>query len=160
MGANQFAVRGEAWTAEEAFRQAVEEAQYEHGHGGYSGTIAEKDSFRTRTPPTLDTTVEAWRAWYDQIDEGHDKWGPAECVVLREPEEPRRLTKAQAEKLARERFGESAEIVVTRARGAASAVVGVGSRVMASAQGKDAGDARGRLFAKKGLYLFFGWASS
>lgn len=45
MGACDFEEVGYGKTAEEAFRDAVAHAQYEHGHGGYSGTIAEKHGF-------------------------------------------------------------------------------------------------------------------
>jgi hypothetical protein len=37
-------------TAADAFRAARDEALYEHGHGGYSGTIAEKHSFEVIDP--------------------------------------------------------------------------------------------------------------
>ncbi len=189
MGGEQFGVKREAWSAEEAFRAAVEEAFYEHGHGGYTGTIAEKTDFRVRTPPKLvldelherrkmlantalgreqsiDLALPAWREWSEGLCEENENWGPAECVVLREPETPRRLTKAQARKLAREVFGESAGLEMERTRGVVRARVRIESSVRApraiavSAEGKDAAEAYGKLFAKKGLYLFFGWASS
>lgn len=50
-GAADFGVTAVGKTAQEAFSQAVQDAQYESGHGGYSGTIAEKGSFRVFTPP-------------------------------------------------------------------------------------------------------------
>jgi hypothetical protein len=45
MGATTFSTRAKGKRATEAFRAAVGAAQHEHGHGGYSGTIAEKDGF-------------------------------------------------------------------------------------------------------------------
>ena len=42
--------RGEE-DASKAFHAAVEEAQYEYGHGGYTGTIAEMHEFVVVTPP-------------------------------------------------------------------------------------------------------------
>jgi len=45
MGANDFMNMVSARSAEEAFHLARENAQYEHGHGGYTGTIAEKSDF-------------------------------------------------------------------------------------------------------------------
>ena len=42
MGATDFSQDASGKSAKEAFSRAVEQAQYEHGHGGYSGTIAEK----------------------------------------------------------------------------------------------------------------------
>ena len=45
MGAYEFSTVALGKTPEEAFRMAVEDARYEHGHGGYTGTIAEKQDF-------------------------------------------------------------------------------------------------------------------
>jgi hypothetical protein len=45
MGATTFTDAQVGTTADEAFRAAVRGAQYEYGHGGYTGTIAEKSSF-------------------------------------------------------------------------------------------------------------------
>ena len=50
-GANSFFTEGAGRTAEEAFSRACDEAAHEHGHGGYTGTIAEKHGFRLLTPP-------------------------------------------------------------------------------------------------------------
>jgi hypothetical protein len=41
-GGTDFWTTGRGKTPEIAFREAVDQAKYEHGHGGYSGTIAEK----------------------------------------------------------------------------------------------------------------------
>lgn len=79
MGAEEFSnvVRGK--TAREAFELAVENAQYEHGHGGYSGTIAEKDSFKmVYTGKMLKEQAYAFR----DTDESAEKWGPAYCIEL------------------------------------------------------------------------------
>ena len=81
MGADQFHNRISAKTAREAFTSLVEEARYEHGHGGYTGTIAEKNDFKM-------VSVPAGRAPLDFIDEAmdddqgfwDDKYGPAACV--------------------------------------------------------------------------------
>ena len=45
MGADTFVVVAYGRTADEAFGEAVRSAQYESGHGGYTGTIAEKHDF-------------------------------------------------------------------------------------------------------------------
>jgi hypothetical protein len=45
MGASEFQVEIKAKDAKTAFRTAVEQARFEHGHGGYTGTIAEKNGF-------------------------------------------------------------------------------------------------------------------
>jgi hypothetical protein len=44
MGGNTFFTTAEGRTADDAFRTAVSQAQWEYGHGGYTGTIAEKAS--------------------------------------------------------------------------------------------------------------------
>lgn len=45
MGATDFATTATATNADEAFAIAQGEARYTHGHGGYTGTIAEKPGF-------------------------------------------------------------------------------------------------------------------
>ena len=42
MGASEYMNVAKGKTARIAFDKVVEQAQWEHGHGGYSGTIAEK----------------------------------------------------------------------------------------------------------------------
>ena len=59
MGADQFSSVGYGKDANEAFRSAVESAQWEHGHGGYTGTIAEKGSYRVVHLPE-GVTADAW----------------------------------------------------------------------------------------------------
>jgi hypothetical protein len=61
MGACDFTTVAWGRTPKEAFSAAVEDAQWEHGHGGYSGTIAEKHDFvlyqlpvRTKVGKVLD----------------------------------------------------------------------------------------------------------
>lgn len=58
MGASSFFVIVEGKTAKQAFDRAVRDAQHEHGHGGYSGTIAEKHSF-VQLPVPAGTTAGA-----------------------------------------------------------------------------------------------------
>lgn len=67
-------------TAEEAFRSARQEAQYNHGHSGYTGTIAEKHNFIML--PLLDGKTVNETIWhYIENDERiDDKWGPAGCI--------------------------------------------------------------------------------
>jgi len=45
VGASEYMNVGKGKTAAEAFNKLVAQAQWEHGHGGYSGTIAEKGSY-------------------------------------------------------------------------------------------------------------------
>jgi hypothetical protein len=51
MGASEYKRVGKGKTAKAAFDRLVEKAQWEHGHGGYSGTIAEKHSMVEFTRP-------------------------------------------------------------------------------------------------------------
>ncbi|MBD3262054.1 MAG: hypothetical protein GF334_10390 [Candidatus Altiarchaeales archaeon] len=52
MGADTFFVRVKGKTARDAFREAVEDARHWSGHGGYTGTIAEKSDYVMITPNT------------------------------------------------------------------------------------------------------------
>lgn len=65
-----------------AFRDAVDDARHESGHGGYSGTIAEKHDVvaRRREPMSRE---EAQRFIDEDIDK-NDKWGPAFAVPIAE----------------------------------------------------------------------------
>lgn len=85
MGASTFEDYATATTAKEAFRKAVEEAQYFNGHGGYSGTIAEKGDFVMIEVPSKWKGKEA--AYADHLMDVNDrrvtdKWGPAGCILI------------------------------------------------------------------------------
>lgn len=54
MGATTFYTVAKGASAEEAFRLAVDRAKHEYGHGGYTGTIAEKRSFVVIQPNPAD----------------------------------------------------------------------------------------------------------
>lgn len=45
MGATSFSTIMRGDTLDEAYRKATEDARYWHGHGGYTGTIAEKNGY-------------------------------------------------------------------------------------------------------------------
>jgi hypothetical protein len=51
MGGTNFHCEGKGKTADEAYSAAVQEALYWSGHGGYTGTIAEKSGFVVFTLP-------------------------------------------------------------------------------------------------------------
>ena len=51
MGANTFETVGRGKTAQAAFTAAKSHAQWERGHGGYTGTIAEKHCFEVIDVP-------------------------------------------------------------------------------------------------------------
>jgi hypothetical protein len=81
MGAAPFTTRAFGFTANEAFTGAVREAQYESGHGGYTGTIAEKSSFKLLDMPSDTTPMEFVNKLFDEDDRRiSDKWGPAGAV--------------------------------------------------------------------------------
>ena len=89
MGAETFYNSVIGKNAEEAFRDAVEQAQYDYGHAGYTGTIAEKESF-VMVPFNGEATLENAEKyaedllWHDDPRVG-DKWGPAGCIELHDP---------------------------------------------------------------------------
>lgn len=70
-------------TADEAFKNAVEEAKHIHGHAGYTGTIAEKTSFEI-IPESEHTGRQKRTVARELIEEGDDriqrKRGPAGAI--------------------------------------------------------------------------------
>jgi len=87
MGACTYTVKQDGPTMMDAFRAAQDQARYEHGHGGYSGTIAEK------TAVVVVGTVDTLEAAYDLADRLlaaddsriSDKWGPSGCIWVGRP---------------------------------------------------------------------------
>ena len=110
MGGADFMNAGKGKTAQAAFDKIVEQAQWEHGHGGYSGTIAEKRSmveFQRPKGMRRATVIQAVRALgrICKDDDGNaetatvqakypklpiakmlevydDKWGPSLAIEL------------------------------------------------------------------------------
>ena len=82
--------------AQEAFIEAVKDAQYMHGHGGYTGTIAEKHSFimidlpKRKNP--YDFIDQCLNGEIENVELG--KWGPAGCIEITGAE----LKKARGER--------------------------------------------------------------
>ncbi len=74
---------GHSTTAAEAYHTAVAEAQYDYGHAGYTGTIAEKNGFLLIPNPKC-TTDELPEVMENNPDD--DKWGPACCVKVHDEE--------------------------------------------------------------------------
>ena len=87
MGAEVFSTRARGGTASEAFNEAVEQAYYDYGHAGYTGTICEKDSFKMIEVPK-GTDPELYADYLIDVDDPRiaDKWGPAGCIDLGEGE--------------------------------------------------------------------------
>jgi hypothetical protein len=67
-----------------AFIEAVQQAGWQYGHDGYTGTIAEKDSFVV--VGAASSFEAASQAAEKLIEEGDqridDKWGPAGCIEV------------------------------------------------------------------------------
>jgi len=88
LGAQTFSNSASGKTAQAAFNSAVSDAQYESGHGGYSGTIAEKSSFVMCSSEVFESKQLAYDFAEKLLDEGDrridDKWGPAGCVKFKD----------------------------------------------------------------------------
>jgi hypothetical protein len=93
MGAEQFITTAEGATVKEAFDAAREEAAYERGHRGYTGTIAEKDEFVIISDAVGMTRTMAEALAEKLLRDGDkridDKWGPVGVIRFGEAgEEP------------------------------------------------------------------------
>lgn len=84
MGACDFYTRAKGKTACDAFKGAVAHARHMDGHGGYTGTIAEKRDFKEMTPKA--TNPKDIQREAEDLVEKNDKWGPAFCFKLAEGE--------------------------------------------------------------------------
>jgi hypothetical protein len=83
VGAFAFICRAKGKSAREAFARARVAAQYESGHGRYTGTIAEKHEFvLIKVPEGVDPNKHAEDLIEDEKSAVNDKWGPAGCIEL------------------------------------------------------------------------------
>ncbi len=83
MGAATFFTRMTGRSARDAFDRARERARNEHGCGGYTGTIADKDGFVTIEPRRGEDPGACAVRLIDSCDPRiDDKWGPAGCVEI------------------------------------------------------------------------------
>ena len=83
MGAVNFYQVAVGKSAKDAFRNAVEQAQYDYGHSGYTGTIAEKSSFKMIPLPDGMKPMELADKLMDEDDKRiNDKWGDAGCIAI------------------------------------------------------------------------------
>lgn len=83
MGATDFYTRAKGATAKEAFQRAREDALHQEGHGGYTGSIAEKTEFVMIAVPEGKDPREFAQGMVSLEDSRiNDKWGPAGCVPL------------------------------------------------------------------------------
>jgi hypothetical protein len=93
MGGTVFETKAKGKTAAEAFAAAREQAQYDRGHSGYTGTIAEKHEFTMipfdgKAPNGGTETLDQFIARLIDADDPRicDKWGPAGCIKSSEGE--------------------------------------------------------------------------
>lgn len=83
MGAESFTNRAKGTSAAKAFDAVVQQALYDHGHAGYSGSIAEKSEFVMILLPEGRKAQEYAEELINKGDERvDDKWGPAGCIDL------------------------------------------------------------------------------
>lgn len=80
MGGMQFTQIAEGKDARDAFDAAVEQARYDHGHAGYTGTIAEKPGFFIVHSAPMDD--DAAHALAESRIDDNEKWGDAFCIPL------------------------------------------------------------------------------
>ena len=85
MGAEQFENFVPGSDLQKAFISAVKNAQYDHGHSGYTGTIAEKTAVTLRGSVEFIVEAEDF-AEKDLYDNEHDKWGDCWAVKVKNPE--------------------------------------------------------------------------
>jgi hypothetical protein len=87
MGSQTFFTSAKGKTPKDAFAEARRRAEYDSGHGGYTGTIAEKHEFVMIEVPTgrdfREFTSELIEKGDRRVD---DKWGPAGCVKISDDE--------------------------------------------------------------------------
>jgi hypothetical protein len=79
MGAVNFCTYADGTDLQSVFKETREQAQYDYGHSGYSGTIAEKSSvvLRCKEPFTPDEASD----FIETDQHKNDKWGP--CFAVR-----------------------------------------------------------------------------
>ncbi len=89
MGSYSFSTFNDGENLEQAFSDARDAAAWEHGHGGYTGTIAEKGEVVViqRTPLA---SKDAHALADEMITFGDpridDKWGPAGAIRIKDDE--------------------------------------------------------------------------
>lgn len=76
MGGQSFFNIGVGKNPDEVFRNLSDEAQYQHGHGGYTGTIAEKPGFQLLSPPRGVAALDMakWVATYVSPEYRNEPW--------------------------------------------------------------------------------------
>lgn len=91
MGSNVFCQYQPTPDPAAAFREAAERAAYENGHGGYTGSLAEKRSYTVidKLPRSRSDAQAYASALIDANDERvNDKWGPAGALAVADDPAP------------------------------------------------------------------------
>jgi hypothetical protein len=89
MGSADFTHYQAGTSAIEALREAADQARYERGHDGYTGSIGEKGECVV-LPGGVRTAAEARELAQQHIDQGMtsqycDKWGPCGAIPVKTP---------------------------------------------------------------------------
>jgi hypothetical protein len=90
MGATEFAIDNIGKTVGEAYNKQVDSDHYEHGHSGYTGTLAEKDGYvlinrppRIRADRLMKFIIDAeqWMFWLETDEKYRHAYAkpPANC---------------------------------------------------------------------------------
>jgi hypothetical protein len=86
MGSQDFATYQPGTDAKQAFAAAVEQAQYEYGHRGYTGTIAEKGFYGFTVIQAKPVSIDDARKLAAELvytdPRVEDKWGPAGAIAV------------------------------------------------------------------------------
>lgn len=85
MGAADFMQYQKGSAVADAFNDAVQEARFEHGSGGYSGTLAEKGDYVVLERSPLERSAAyalAERLMSNDDSRIRDKWGPAGAIPV------------------------------------------------------------------------------
>lgn len=167
MGATTFSTYGYGKTAQDAFRQAVEQAQWDYGHGGYTGTIAEKHSYVVaRVPAGVRCTSERFMTLLDEYEDFNETEYLRYRLEHATSAMEKRKLEAQIRK-ATKRF-ESWKRKINPALFAQIESVYPsytdkwGPAVAVELSGKELSEMKKRLGlarTQKKVYVFFGWAS-
>jgi hypothetical protein len=138
MGADQFQVIALGRTAHIAFSKAVNQAQYDFGHAGYTGTIAEKDGY-VFAGPVSSRHVDRLEGYFGRVLYGIvDKHGPAQGRI---PESMRDVITTHAETYD-DKWGPAVCLEITGVRA------------------KEIKERQGRKGTMDKVYIFLGTASS
>jgi hypothetical protein len=85
VGKQDFIQYAEGVDLDTAFNAAIKKAQHEYGHGGFTGTIAEKEDFGcfalTDEPMTLDEATALANQMLDERDERCVDWDLPACAI-------------------------------------------------------------------------------